>query len=399
MKEHLHTREHVGLFDISHMKLFVVSGIGAAAMLSKACPIDAAALPFRQSKLSFFLNDQAGILDDLIITRLGEDRFMVVCNAGNAAADEAHMRDLARHYNVVLEPLDRVFLAIQGPEAASVLEKAGINLGGLVFMNGFEPRENWFMSRSGYTGEDGFEIGLPEQDARDLLAKLLADERVLWIGLAARDSLRLEAGLCLHGNDIDPSTDPASAALTWAIPKDLRETGTFIGADALRQVIAAGAGKARRSEARWPPAGARRRAHTGRSRQYGRSRDLRWLWSVGRTSGRNGLCRHGARQAGRGQTLRRSARPAHSDRRAFASLHATPLFQRMILMAKTYYTEDHEWLSVEGGVATVGITDYAQEQLGDIVFVEAAEVGKKLAKGDTAVVVESESRFRRLCAC
>jgi aminomethyltransferase len=241
MKEHLHTRGHVGLFDISHMKLFVVSGIGAAAMLSKACPIDAAALPLRQSKLSFFLNDQAGILDDLIITRLGEDRFMVVCNAGNAAADEAHMRDIARHYNVVLEPLDRVFLAIQGPEAAAVLEKAGIDLGGLVFMNGFEPKEGWFMSRSGYTGEDGFEIGLPEQDARDLLAKLLADERVMWIGLAARDSLRLEAGLCLHGNDIDPATDPASAALTWAIPKDLRETGTFIGADALREKIAAGA--------------------------------------------------------------------------------------------------------------------------------------------------------------
>jgi aminomethyltransferase len=241
MKEHLHTREHVGLFDISHMKLFVVSGIGAAAMLSKACPIDAAALPLRQSKLNFFLNDEAGILDDLIITRLGEDRFMVVCNAGNAAADEAHMRDIARHYNVVVEALDRVFLAIQGPEAAAVLEQAGIDLGGLVFMNGFEPKEAWFMSRSGYTGEDGFEIGLPEKDARDLAAKLLADERVMWVGLAARDSLRLEAGLCLHGNDIDPTTNPASAALTWAIPRDLRETGSFIGADALRKAIAEGA--------------------------------------------------------------------------------------------------------------------------------------------------------------
>lgn len=241
MKEHLHTREHVGLFDISHMKLFKVSGAGAAAMLSKACPIDAAALPLRQSKLNFFLNEEAGILDDLIITRLADDTFMVVCNAGNAIADEAHMRDVARNFNVTIEPLDRVFIAIQGPEAAAVLQDAGIDLGGLVFMNGFEPKTDWFMSRSGYTGEDGFEIGLPEKDARELLAKLTADDRVLWIGLAARDSLRLEAGLCLHGNDIDRSTDPLSAGLTWAIGKELRASGTFIGVEALRQITADGA--------------------------------------------------------------------------------------------------------------------------------------------------------------
>ncbi|RFC66663.1 MULTISPECIES: glycine cleavage system aminomethyltransferase GcvT [Mesorhizobium] len=241
MKEHLHTREHVGLFDISHMKLFVVSGSGAAAMLAKACPIDAAAMPIRQSKLSFFLNDNAGIMDDLIITRLGDERFMVVANAGNAVADEAHLRAVSANFNVVLEPLDRVFIAIQGPEAAAVLADAGIDTGGLVFMNGFEPRANWFMSRSGYTGEDGFEIGLPEADARALVEKLVTDERAQWIGLAARDSLRLEAGLCLHGNDIDASTNPVNAALLWAIPKELRETGTFIGADALRAAIAAGA--------------------------------------------------------------------------------------------------------------------------------------------------------------
>jgi aminomethyltransferase len=122
MKEHQHTREHVGLFDISHMKLFRVTGIGAAALLSKACPIDAAALPLRQSKLNFFLSDKAGILDDLIITRLTDDAFMVVCNAGNAKADEAHMRDIGRHFNVVIEPLERVFIAVQGPEAAPYLK-------------------------------------------------------------------------------------------------------------------------------------------------------------------------------------------------------------------------------------------------------------------------------------
>ncbi|WP_378951938.1 glycine cleavage system aminomethyltransferase GcvT [Mesorhizobium sp. ANAO-SY3R2] len=241
MKEHLHTREHVGLFDISHMKLFVVSGPGAADLINRACPLDAAALEFKQSKYTFFLTETAGIVDDLIITRLGDERFMVVANAGNAAADEAHLRALAKDFDASVEPLDRVFVAIQGPEAAAVIEKAGIATDQLFFMQGFEPRADWFMSRSGYTGEDGFEIGLPEADARELLGKLLADERAMWIGLAARDSLRLEAGLCLHGNDITPDTNPVSAGLMWAIPKDLRAEGKFIGAAALAKILAVGA--------------------------------------------------------------------------------------------------------------------------------------------------------------
>jgi aminomethyltransferase len=240
MKEHLHTREHAGLFDISHMKLFELTGPGAAALLSKACPIDAEALDQSQSKLTFFLNEAAGILDDLIVTRLGDQRFMVVANAGNAASDEAHLRSLAKGFDCTVEPLERVFLAIQGPEAWAALSRAGIETGTLTFMHGIEPRANWFMSRSGYTGEDGFEIGLPEADARALAEKLLGDDRVMWIGLAARDSLRLEAGLCLHGQDIDPGTDPASAALLWAIPKQLRADGTFTGASALRDISARG---------------------------------------------------------------------------------------------------------------------------------------------------------------
>ncbi|MBA3448729.1 MAG: glycine cleavage system aminomethyltransferase T, partial [Pseudaminobacter sp.] len=195
MKEHLHTREQAGLFDISHMKLFEVSGPDAAALLSKTCPLDAKNLEQSQSKLTFFLNEAAGILDDLIVTRLGDERFMVVANAGNARADEAHLRELAKDFDCRVDALDRVFLAIQGPEAWAVLSRAGIETGSLTFMHGIEPRKNWFMSRSGYTGEDGFEIGLPEADARDLAGTLLADDRVMWIGLAARDSLRLEAGL------------------------------------------------------------------------------------------------------------------------------------------------------------------------------------------------------------
>jgi aminomethyltransferase len=245
MKEHLHTREHAGLFDISHMKLFEISGMKAAALLNRACPLDAGALALSQSKYTLLLNEQAGIIDDLIVTRLGEKRFMVVANAGNAAVDEAHLRTIAKGLDVRIDPLDRVFLAIQGPEAWAALSRAGVETGSLTFMHGVEPHENWFLTRSGYTGEDGFEIGLPEADARELLAKLFEDERVQWIGLAARDSLRLEAGLCLHGQDITSDTNPVDAGLMWAIPKEIRASGNFIGAEALQEAISRGAARKR----------------------------------------------------------------------------------------------------------------------------------------------------------
>lgn len=240
MKEHLHTREHAGLFDISHMKLFEVSGPGAADLLDRACPLQAGALGLSQSKYTFLLTEQAGIIDDLIITRLAADRFMVVANAGNAATDEAHLKRLAEDFDATVTPLDRVFLAIQGPAAADVLLSAGIETGAITFMHGLELRRDWFLSRSGYTGEDGFEIGLPEADARMLVKELFANPRAMWIGLAARDSLRLEAGLCLHGQDITTDTDPASAGLMWAISKEIRAGGTFVGAQALRDILARG---------------------------------------------------------------------------------------------------------------------------------------------------------------
>lgn len=255
LKEHLHTREQAGLFDISHMKLFDVSGKDAIALLDRACPLDAGALAASQSKYTFLLNEKAGIIDDLIVTRLGAERFMVVANAGNAATDEAQLKRLAAGLSVEIRPLERVFLAIQGPAAEAVLAEAGIDAGKLTFMTGIEPKTGWFMSRSGYTGEDGFEIGLPEQDARQLVAKLLEDDRLMWIGLAARDSLRLEAGLCLHGQDITEDIDPARAGLMWAIPKEIRATGSFVGADALRAILAAGATQKRvglKAEGRQP---------------------------------------------------------------------------------------------------------------------------------------------------
>jgi aminomethyltransferase len=230
MKEHLHTREKAGLFDISHMKLFLVTGAGAAAMLARACPLDPDKIADGQSKYSFLLNEVAGIIDDLIVTRLGSERFMVVANAGNAETDAAHLNRIAVDFECAIEPLDRVFLALQGPDAEDVLSRAGLDLSSLFFMQGTEPRESWFASRSGYTGEDGFELALPAAEAEFFVERLLADERVRWIGLAARDSLRLEAGLCLHGQDIDQETTPAEAGLMWAVPPTVRETGGYVGA-------------------------------------------------------------------------------------------------------------------------------------------------------------------------
>ena len=245
LKEHLHTREKAGLFDISHMKLILISGPQAAAALARACPLDPAALEESQSKYTFLLNDAAGILDDLIVTRLGETRFMVVANAGNAAQDIARLTEIAAAFDAKVEPRDRVFLALQGPAAESALEKAGLSLGHLTFMHGIEPRAGWFASRSGYTGEDGFEVALPLAEAQGFAEALLADGNVEWTGLAARDSLRLEAGLCLHGQDITPETNPVEAGLMWAVAKPLREAGGFVGAEALKAAIAAGAAQKR----------------------------------------------------------------------------------------------------------------------------------------------------------
>ena len=245
MKEHLHTRESAGLFDISHMKLFEVAGPEAAAFLRRACPLDAGAIEEGQSKYTFFLDENAGILDDLIVTRLGPQRYMVVANAGNAVADEAHLNEIASGFDVKVTPLDRVFLALQGPAAGAIARMAGIDVDALTFMHGIEPRPGWFVTRSGYTGEDGFEIALPLREGRGLAAALLAGGKAMWVGLAARDSLRLEAGLCLHGQDITPDTNPVEAGLMWAIPKSVRADGRFIGAEALARLVDEGPARKR----------------------------------------------------------------------------------------------------------------------------------------------------------
>lgn len=233
MKEHLHTREEAALFDISHMKLITVEGPQAAAFLSFALPVEAAALGPGQSRYTCLLDEKAGILDDLIVTCLEERRFMIVANAGNAETDIAAFEGRLPGFDCAVRPLERVLLALQGPQAAAVMRDAGMPVDDLTFMHGCEPDKNWFLTRSGYTGEDGFEIAMPVEEARGFTEKLLADSRVAWAGLAARDSLRLEAGLCLHGQDITPETNPVEAGLTFAISKSVREKAGFVGAQAL----------------------------------------------------------------------------------------------------------------------------------------------------------------------
>ncbi|MEC9343052.1 MAG: glycine cleavage system aminomethyltransferase GcvT [Pseudomonadota bacterium] len=251
--EHLHTREQAGLFDISHMLHVDVAGPQAHALVARLCPFAAASQAIGQGRYTFFLNDGAGIIDDLIVTRLGEQRWRIVCNAGCASKDLAHIEANAAGLDVSVTPHALVFLALQGPAAGVVLAPLVDVVPGLAFMQARETARGWFVSRSGYTGEDGFEIALPAEDGETLARKLLADDRVLPVGLAARDSLRLEAGLPLYGQDLAEDITPMEAGLVWAIPKELRQGGEFIGADALAAWIAQGR---RRKRAGLKPSGA-----------------------------------------------------------------------------------------------------------------------------------------------
>jgi aminomethyltransferase len=239
LKEHLHARAAAGLFDISHMQLIAVEGADADAFLGAALPLAPAEIAPGRSKYTFLLNAKAGIEDDLIVTRLSPSRSMIVANASRAEEDVAELQSRARGFAVSVTALPRVIIALQGPEAEAALTPL---LGPLpqIFMSALEPRPGWFVTRSGYTGEDGFEIAIPVGEAEDFAARLAAQPGVQWIGLAARDSLRLEAGLCLHGNDIDATIDPATANLLWAVPKALRSGGAYVGAEALAAIIAVG---------------------------------------------------------------------------------------------------------------------------------------------------------------
>jgi len=245
IKEHLHTRKSAGLFDISHMLHLEVSGNEAANLIERACPLAASTQPIGSCNYTFFLNEEAGIIDDLIVTRLGSDRYLIVANAGCAEKDRAHIEAIAQDFDAEVKAVPRGFIALQGPLAKAVLADQNFSVSQMAFMSGIEPKPDWFISRSGYTGEDGFEIAMPTDKAEEFTQKLLADDRVELIGLGARDSLRLEAGLSLYGQDLDETITPHEAGLIWAISKPLRSGGKFIGAPALEAKLASGRSRKR----------------------------------------------------------------------------------------------------------------------------------------------------------
>jgi aminomethyltransferase len=256
LKEHLHVRSSAGLFDVSHMGQIALrpkSGRleDAAGALEWLVPQDILALAPGRQRYAQFTNEAGGILDDLMVANFGDHLFLVV-NAACKAEDEAllneHLSDIC-----VVEPLpNRALIAVQGPQAESVLAKFDADTRTMKFMDA-GPRRlaglDCFVSRSGYTGEDGFEISMPAEMAEGFAKELLTDESVLPIGLGARDSLRLEAGLCLYGHDLDPATTPVEGALEWSIQKSRRKGGArpggFPGADAILDEFEHGAARRR----------------------------------------------------------------------------------------------------------------------------------------------------------
>lgn len=230
-KEHLHTREQAGLFDVSHMGQVMLTGDGAAAMLEALVPVDIIDLPTGKQRYALFTNDKGGILDDLMVTNFGDSLYVVV-NAACKSQDIAHMRAHLTDGVELKELNDRALVALQGPKAAEALSRLAPEVSGMVFMDSRRVTVDGvecFVSRSGYTGEDGYEISIPNSDADRLTRLLLEQPEVEAIGLGARDSLRLESGLCLYGHDIDTSTTPIEASLIWAISKARRADGARAG--------------------------------------------------------------------------------------------------------------------------------------------------------------------------
>jgi aminomethyltransferase len=266
MKEHLHTRSHAGLFDVSHMgqiALHAKSGhvADAATALERLVPQDIVGIAPGRQRYAQFTNDTGCILDDLMIANFGTHLFLVV-NAACKADDEAHLRAHLSESCIIEQLADRALLALQGPKAESVLAKFCVGAPAMRFMDAGPRRVDGidcFVSRSGYTGEDGFEISVPADKAEALAAALLDHGDVLPIGLGARDSLRLEAGLCLYGHDINATTTPTEAGLQWSIQKSRRNGGArasgFPGADIILSQLENGAPRRRvglRPEGRAP---------------------------------------------------------------------------------------------------------------------------------------------------
>ena len=251
MKEHIHTRNCAGLFDVSHMGQIIIRPrngnlLDVAASLEKLMPIDILDLPKNTQRYGFFTHDNGGIIDDLMVSNQGDHLFLVV-NAGCKNTDIEHLKNNLDS-NCLIEVIEnRSLIALQGPKAESALSVLSNQIFDMCFMDTLKIQlldfEAW-ISRSGYTGEDGFEISVPNDNINEFVKYLLNNEDVKPIGLGARDSLRLEAGLCLYGHDIDQNTSPTEAGLNWAISKKRRKNGSrsgnFLGAEKILKEISYG---------------------------------------------------------------------------------------------------------------------------------------------------------------
>jgi len=235
--EHHHTRTAAGLFDVSHMGQLCLSGPDAAAAFESLMPVDVIGLGLHKQRYGLLLNDEGGIIDDLMFVNRGEDIFVIV-NGACKHGDLAHIQARIGSRCTITPQFDRALLALQGPQAVTALSRLLPGVQQLVFMTGMAftwEGADLYVTRSGYTGEDGFEISLPAHAADAFARALLAQPEVKPIGLGARNSLRLEAGLCLYGNDIDTKSTPVEANLNWAMQKVRRNGGAraggFPGAD------------------------------------------------------------------------------------------------------------------------------------------------------------------------
>ncbi len=255
MAEHLHCRASAALFDVSHMGQLRLTGDDTAAALETLLPIDVIGMADGQQRYGFLTNEHGGILDDLMLTRSGlgeQTEWLLIVNAANKAADTALLQSrIGQRCSVQPRP-DLALLALQGPQAVTALARLNPAVAAMSFMTGAAVTLNGapcFATRSGYTGEDGFEISVPADQAEALARALLAQPEVRPAGLGARDTLRLEAGLCLHGNDIDAQTTPVEAGLLWAIQKVRRaggaRAGGYPGSAVIDAQIAAGPSRRR----------------------------------------------------------------------------------------------------------------------------------------------------------
>jgi aminomethyltransferase len=235
--EHLHTRAKAGLFDVSHMGQVALHGV-TAAMLETLVPGDIAGLAEGQMRYTLLLNDEGGIIDDLMAFRYYRNALRLVVNAATKEGDVAHLRDRLGPKADVRLCDDLALLALQGPRAATVLARlVDPRVATMPFMSGARFR-TLYVTRSGYTGEDGFEISVSADSAVEFAERLLAEPEVAPIGLGARDTLRLEAGLCLYGHDIDATTTPIEAGLAWTIGKRRRSEAGFPGAGRILRELA-----------------------------------------------------------------------------------------------------------------------------------------------------------------